>query len=228
MPKTVLIIGASRGLGLEFARQYSADGWTVIGTVRTRDAGQALKALPGADAFAMDIRREEDFAEFARELQGRGVRPDLLIHNAGVNIRSEESFAKTSFEAWNETFAVNVTGAVGSARYLAPLLPEKAGAVAVFISSELGSIAQANGGYLPYRASKAALNMLVKCLAVEQAARGVCCAALHPGWVRTDMGGAEAPLEAPDSIKAMRKAIAALKMERTGSFLDLNGKTLPY
>lgn len=229
MGNSVLIIGASRGLGLEFARQYAAAGWQVAGTVRGEAGAKALTAAaPGGLVAELDIRREEDFASVARELSGKGFAPSLLIHNAGVNPRPNATFGEITFDDFSETLAINVTGAVGSARYLMPLLPANQGARAAFITSELGSIALSNGSFLPYRASKAALNMLVKCLSAEQQARGVCCVALHPGWVRTDMGGPMAPLEAPDSIRRMRETIGSLTMERNGAYIDLDGKTLPF
>lgn len=228
MEKTVIIIGASRGLGLEFARQYSADGWQVIGTVRRESDAANLSGLPLTEAMLLDVLSEKSFEDFAAQLSERTIVPDVVIHNAGVNINSQGTFATTRFADWEKTFAANVTGAVGTARFLLPLMPEGRGSKAVFITSELGSIERCNGGFLPYRASKAALNMLVKSLAVEQARRGVVCIAMHPGWVKTDMGGPNAPLEAPDSIRRMREAINRTAMSDTGAFLDLNGARLPY
>ncbi len=228
MEKTVVIIGASRGLGLEFARQYSADGWQVIGTVRREADAVRLRECPQAEAMVLDVLSEKSYQEFAARLADQSIVPDVVIHNAGVNLDAQGTFTTTKFADWDRTFAANVTGAVGTARYLLPLMPESRGAKAVFITSELGSIERCNGGFLPYRASKAALNMLVKCLAVEQAKRGVLCIAMHPGWVKTDMGGPNAPLEAPDSIRRMRDAINRTAMSDTGAFLDLNGARLPY
>lgn len=228
MEKVVVIIGASRGLGLEFAKQYLADGWRVVGTVRHESDAAPLRKLGKAEAFILDARREDDFEEFAEALQKRSLVPEVIIHNAGVNIRPNVTFAETRFADWEQTLGVNVVGAVGTAKYLVPLLKENAGGKAIFLSSELGSIEQCSGGMLPYRASKAALNMLVKSLSIEQQARGVTCIALHPGWVKTDMGGPEAPLEAPDSIRHMRATIAAATMADNGAYLDYRGARLPY
>ncbi len=228
MERTVVIIGASRGLGLEFARQYSADGWQVVATVRREEDAGKLRALPRTRVSLLDVLREESFAELAASLSAASIVPDVLVHNAGVNLDSNGTFATARFADWERTFAANVTGAVGSARHLLPLMPEGRGAKAVFITSELGSIERCNGGFLPYRASKAALNMLVKCLAVEQARRAIVCIAMHPGWVKTDMGGPNAPLEAPDSVRRMREAINRTAMSDTGAFLDLDGARLPY
>jgi NAD(P)-dependent dehydrogenase (short-subunit alcohol dehydrogenase family) len=228
MKKVVVIVGVSRGLGLEFATQYLADGWQVIGTVRHESDAAPLRKLGIADVFILDARREEDFEEFASALRKRGFVPEIIIHNAGVNIRPNVTFAETNFADWEQTLGVNVVGAVGTARYLVPLLPENAKSKAVFLSSELGSIEQCFGGMLPYRASKAALNMLVKSLSIEQAPRKVTCLAIHPGWVKTDMGGPEAPLEAPDSIRQMRATIAKATMADNGAFLDYKGTKLPY
>jgi len=228
MKRVVVIVGVSRGLGLEFATQYLADGWRVVGTVRHESDAAPLRKLGINDVFILDVRNEDDFEEFAAALKKRGIVPNVIIHNAGVNIRPNVTFAETNFADWEHTLGVNVVGAVGTARYLVPLLATGTEAKAVFLSSELGSITQCFGGMLPYRASKAALNMLVKSLSIEQAPRKVVCLALHPGWVKTDMGGPEAPLEAPDSIRQMRATIANATMADNGAYLDYRGEKLPF
>lgn len=226
MPQTILILGASRGLGLEFARQYAQAGDSVYGTTRQ---GSAPIPISGVKTLHLDVTKESDFPRLAGELRAAGIVPDVLIHNAGINKHGTDSFEQATFDEWAEVLTVNTIGAVGTARHLVPLLPEHRGAKVVFLSSELGSIARSTGGFLPYRASKAALNMLVKCLSEEQARRGVGCLALHPGWVKTDMGGEMAPLEALDSVQRMRRTIAALDaVKHNGAFIDLDGKPLPY
>lgn len=227
MAETVLIIGASRGLGLEFARQYAADGWNVAATTRGNPPTE-LQGLANKGVYDLDIRSEDAFAALAKELKDNSIAPKVLIHNAGINKGRDGGFGVTTFEVWREVLDVNTVGAVGTARYLMPLLPANAGAIGVFITSELGSIAQAGGGFLPYRASKAALNMMVKTLAFEEKRRGVSVIALHPGWVKTDMGGPNAPLEAPDAIRQMRATIAKVTAEHNGTFLDYKGAKLPW
>ena len=223
---TIFITGANRGLGLEFARQYAADGWNVIATARNPDEASELKALPGdVSVEALDVRDFGAAAGLADRLSGRPI--DVLIANAGTwGPQRIESAADA--EAWMETFAVNSVAPVLVARaLLGPV--EAARGKMIAITSRMGSIADNDsGGYVAYRASKAALNAAWKSLAIEAAGRGVVAAVLHPGWVQTRMGGASAPLRPPESVAGMRRVIAGLTPAQSGGFFNHDGTVIPW
>jgi NAD(P)-dependent dehydrogenase (short-subunit alcohol dehydrogenase family) len=216
---TVLITGANRGIGLEFARQYAADGWDVIATAR--GDSPELEAL-GVRVERLDMR---DFAalEAFPERLGRGAALDLFIANAGMTAGRRVDTAADAEDAL-EVLAVNAVAPTLLARALAPLV-EAAGGRMAAMTSHMGSIADSGGGYLGYRASKAALNAYWVALAREVAVPLIL---FHPGWVQTDMGGPNAQIPPAESVAAMRRIIARLRLEETGRFIDYTGKPLPW
>ena len=218
---TVLITGAGRGIGLEFARQYAADGWRVIATVR--GDSQELETL-GVEVHQLDMRDFAAVEAFPERLGGAPL--DLLIANAGVT-KANRIDSAAEAEDWQEVHAVN---AVAPTLLATALLPNVAAAKGrmIAITSQMGSIADSSGGYIAYRASKAALNMAWHALALDWRGRPVTLAMLHPGWVQTDMGGPNATLPLPDSVAAMRSLIAALSPSDSGAFLNYRGEVLPW
>jgi NAD(P)-dependent dehydrogenase (short-subunit alcohol dehydrogenase family) len=219
MPK-VLITGAGRGIGLEFARQYSAAGWEVIGTVR----GEA--ALPeGVRAETLDMRDHRAVAAFHERLGGEPL--DLLIANAGITKPGDLRSAAEA-EGWMEVMAVNVVAPTLLAQTLAPNVAAARGKL-IAITSQMGSIADnRSGGWSAYRTSKAALNAAWRTMAVDMRSEPVAIAMLHPGWVKTDMGGGGAPLSPAESVTGMRRVIDGLTAADKGLFLDHRGETLPW
>ncbi|HXQ41618.1 MAG TPA: SDR family oxidoreductase [Candidatus Udaeobacter sp.] len=221
---TVLVTGANRGLGLEFARQYAADGWTVIACCREPAKAKELNKLTGAIAVeALDVGEDAQIAALAKRLKGRSI--DLLINNAGVY--GPRSGTETG--AWLDVFRVNSIAPHHLAHALADNVARSELKRIVSVSSAMGSIGEngSAGDYI-YRSSKAALNMAMKGLANELKDRGVIVAILSPGWVKTDMGGRGAPLEAADSIASLRKVIARLKLKDSGKFFSHDGKPIPW
>jgi NAD(P)-dependent dehydrogenase (short-subunit alcohol dehydrogenase family) len=223
---TVLVTGAARGLGLEFAKQYAADGWRVIATVRDPKKAGALQALgAGVTAHRLDVRDFKGTAELGRELAREAI--DVVIANAGISPGHKVSIAEIDEDAWLDTFAVNSVAPMALAGALLPALKRGGEKKLVAISSRMGSIGENNaGGSYPYRASKAALNAAWHSLANDH--REVIAVVLHPGWVRTDMGGSGAPVGPKDSIAGMRRVIAKLTPEDSGRFFDFEGKELPW
>ena len=220
---TVLITGANRGLGLEFARQYSADGWDVIGTAREPGDAAELKEIDRVQVEQLEMRDLEAVTSFGSRV---GERLDLLIANAGT-WKPEQATTAEDGRTWAEMLTSNT---------IAPYLLAKAvleqvaaaGGKMVAISSGLGSIAESSGGYVPYRTSKVALNMAWRQLSIEARPLGVATAVLDPGWVKTRMGGPSAPTTPEESIGDMRRVIDGLTLERSGGFYRRDGSAEPW
>ncbi|MGQ0383685.1 MAG: SDR family oxidoreductase [Gammaproteobacteria bacterium] len=229
---TILITGANRGLGLEFARQYAADGWRVYAACRDPETSTELRKLAAASGgsirvLAMNVADTASVKAAAVELKGEAL--DLLLNNAGVGSPPGKALGSLDYAAWLKVLDVN---ALGPARVVESLLEnvEKGERkLIVTITSRMGSIDDnRSGGSYPYRSSKAAVNMVVKSLSVDLAPRGITCVVLHPGWVRTDMGGAGGKLSPAESISEMRKLIARLGPKDAGKFYDYDGTGIPW
>jgi len=216
---TVLITGANRGIGLEFARQYAAEGWDVLAAVR--QTSPELDAL-GVRIETLDLSNANEVASFANRID----RPlDLLIANAGTN-RPMNAEAAEDAREWQTMMMVNAIAPFLLAKSLLPRMTD--GGKMIAISSGMGSIADNGGGWVPYRTSKAALNMAWSSLALEARPSGVTVVALSPGWVKTRMGGPGAEITSEESVGAMRRLIDGLTIERTGRFLRRDGSELPW
>ncbi len=227
---TVLITGANRGIGLAFARAFAADGWRLYACCRNPDKAKDLKAL-GAGSGAVTVHRLDvtdglQVASLARELAGEPI--DLLLNNAGV-IGPRSGFGETDYDRWLPVFAVNTLAPMRMAERFVEHLAKSERKLIVNISSIMGSIARnTGGGSIAYRASKAALNMVSKCLAVELAARGITVVMFHPGWVSSDMGGPGAPVTPEASAAGMRAVIDRITAEDNGRLYDYTGEELPW
>jgi len=221
----VLVVGASRGIGLEFVRQYRADGARVLATHRAPADGARLRAF-GAEALQLDVLDAAAIASLGQQMAGE--RLSVAIINAGIYGPRTEGLVVPEAEAFDAVMRTNVLAAMRLIPALAPALAATRGTLAV-LSSRMGSIGlmQSSSGWL-YRASKAALNSVLKSASVELGAQGIVCLALHPGWVRTDMGGAGADVEAADSVAGMRRVIAAADASQDGSFFNYDGEPLAW
>lgn len=223
--QTVLITGANRGIGLELARQYSGAGWRVIGTARRPDAAAELASL-GADVLQLDVTDQQSVLGVAQALDGRPI--DLLINNAGIQPLLWK-LADVDFDAFDRALAVNTTGPVRVTQALLPNLRAGQGRVIVNITSNLGSIAEnTDGAFYGYRESKAALNMFTKSLAGEFGPEGFICIVMNPGWVQTDMGGDQAPLQVHESVTGIRRVVEGLGPEDNGTFRTWAGETMDW
>ena len=223
---TALIIGASRGLGLEFARQYLAGGWTVLATHRGEDDGVKLREL-GAKALKLDVLDVNDVAGIAWQLDGE--RLDVAVVNAGVYGPRDSTLREApTQEQFDLVMRSNVLGAMRVAPVVAPLLARNRGTLA-FVSSRMGSISAASASFgALYRASKAAVNMVARLAHVDHGPQGIRVLALHPGWVRTEMGGPNADIEPAASIEGLRRVIADPQAFPGGYFYDYQGQSLAW
>jgi NAD(P)-dependent dehydrogenase (short-subunit alcohol dehydrogenase family) len=220
---TVLIVGASRGIGHEMARQYKDDGWRVIATARRPEDCEALSEL-GAEAHQLDVTNAEAIAGMGWKLDDEKLDAAWLV--AGLYGPRHAGFpTQEDFDAVMHT---NVLAAMRLVPIVAPLLAGTRGKLAV-ISSRMGSMGERTspGGSL-YRASKAALNSVLVDAALTYASQGVTCVSFHPGWVQTDMGGSGAPLTVEQSVSDLRATLARLDASANGSFLNHDGTPIAW
>ncbi|MBA8882909.1 SDR family oxidoreductase [Dokdonella fugitiva] len=226
-----LVTGANRGIGLEFVRQLLARGERVVATCRHPGRALELTRLAGAHpghllVLPLTLPDTRSIAELVREIATLDLRIGLLVNNAGMLVEGER-FGAIDAKALADSFATNAQGPFLLAQALAPRLAE--GARVANLTSTLGSIGSTDSPYSPsYSISKAALNMASRLLALALEPRRAIVIALCPGWVRTDMGGANAPLGAPESVAAMLRVIDALKPGDSGSFLSERGHPIPW
>jgi NAD(P)-dependent dehydrogenase (short-subunit alcohol dehydrogenase family) len=240
---TLLITGANRGLGFEFTRQYAADGWDVIACCRQPLKADKLQALAKANKKIciekLDISNPETLTELAGKVNDAAL--DLLINNAGIfsGIGSSDHFSDAKdhvsqafgtldAKAWNRVLRTNAIAPIMVTQALVPSLTKGQGAKIIMITSGMGSIANAEEGDIAYRSSKAALNAAMHNIAITLKPKNITVAALHPGWVKTDMGGAQADLTPEQSVAAMRKTIAGLTLKQTGQLLRNSGESIPW
>lgn len=223
---TALVIGASRGIGLEFTRQYLAEGWQVYATHRTEDDRVKLRDL-GAHTLKLDVLDLNDVAGLAWQLDDEKL--DVAICNAGVyGPRVSSTAQPPSLEQFDQVMRTNVLAAMRIIPVVAPLLSPRHGTLA-FVSSRMGSIAEASASYgLLYRTSKAAINMVAKLAHADFHAVGMRVLSLHPGWVRTDMGGPNADVDVGVSVEGMRRVIADAARFPSGSFFDYRGQPIDW
>lgn len=227
---SVLITGANRGIGLEFARSFAADGWRVHACCRSPDKAADLKALCETAGGAVSVHRVDvtdglKVASLARELAD--VPLDILLNNAGV-YGPRTGFGETDYDDWLPVLAVNLLAPMRMAERFVEHVAASERKLIVNISSRMGSIAECTGGSYVYRSSKAALNMVVKCLSVDLAPRGLRVIAFHPGWVKTDMGGPNAEVAPAQSVAGMRAVIEGLGPDDGGKFFSYDGAILPW
>ncbi|HEX2887783.1 SDR family oxidoreductase [Vineibacter terrae] len=224
---TLLITGANRGLGLEFVKHYAAAGWRVHACARHPEA-------PELTAVAGDVRRHEleatdwgGIAALAQSLRGEAI--DLLLANAGIAGQAAGDLGTIDPDVWAQTFQTNALAPVKLAEAFVEHVASSKLRLMIAITSRLGSISlNDGGGRYAYNASKSALNMGWKSLSVDLKARGITCVVLHPGWVSTNMGGAQAPVTPPQSVAGMTKVIAGVKAADSGRFFNFDGEALTY
>ena len=223
--RTVLITGANRGIGLELARQYSTAGWQVVGTARNPAKADELRSLD-VRVMQLDVTDQQSVDALAHSLAEQPI--DMLINNAGIFPRID-TLENVDLDDVNRTLAVNIVGPIRVTRALLPNLRQGSLKKIINVSSNLGSIANnTSGRYYGYRESKAALNMFTRTLAAELRELEFICIALNPGWVQTDMGGANARLTVQDSVNQIRTVLSGLKTEDNGTYWSYDGTQLPW
>ena len=227
----VLVTGASRGLGLEFVKQYAEEGAMVFACCRDPAASKSLRRISDeaggkVSMHGLDVADPKSIAAFAKSFGDEPV--DVLINNAGVYGPKEQSAGDMDFDGWAEAFAVNSIAPLRIAQTFERNLKKGKAKKLITITSWMGSTTHHGGDYFAYRSSKAAVNNVMHGLSLAWKNEGLIVTLLHPGWVKTDMGGKNAPLEPHESIAGMRGVIAKLTAADNGKFLDYTGKELPW
>jgi NAD(P)-dependent dehydrogenase (short-subunit alcohol dehydrogenase family) len=229
---TILITGANRGLGLEFARQYLAEGHAVIAACRDTDKAQALRALErdskgGLTTVELDVTDSASVRHAAAGVAQTSI--DILINCAGVIGAHGQRIGSLDYDDWWEVLDVNL---LGPARVCEAFLEHVARSdrrLMITITSGMGSLADnTSGGSIPYRTSKAAVNMLMRSAAIDLKPRRITAVVLNPGWVKTDMGGPNAKLSPEESVGGMLRLIAKLGPEDSGRFYNYDGREYPW
>jgi NAD(P)-dependent dehydrogenase (short-subunit alcohol dehydrogenase family) len=227
MPST-LITGANRGLGLEFARQYLADGWHVYAACRDPDSASELRRLADASGhklqiLALDVTDPASVKTAAAELDGKAT--DLLLNNAGVMGDRGQTIGNIDYEAWAKVLEANTMGPMRVSEAFVDHVARSERKLIVTLTSGMGSLADnTSGGSIAYRSSKAAVNMVMRSLAIDLAPRGITCVVVNPGWVQTDMGGPHATLTPAESVTMLRRFIETLGPAQSGKFFNYDGR----
>jgi NAD(P)-dependent dehydrogenase (short-subunit alcohol dehydrogenase family) len=222
---TWLVTGANRGIGLAFARTLSRRGESVIGTARRPERAEELR-VTGARVEPLDVGDDASAAALARSLEGEAL--DVLILNAAIGEEGPGVDGLVAAEV-ERTLNVDAVGAVRVTRALLPNLRAGKRRTIVALSSGLASIERsAGGGWTAYRMGKAALNMFVRTAAAELSQDRFTCVLIDPGWVRTALGGSEAPLTPEESVEAMLRVIDCLRPSDSGRFFDRRGRDVPW
>ena len=226
MQKTVLIVGASRGLGLGLAKQFSSEGWQVIGTVRNSQQADALSQIPQLRVETLDMTDAASVEALTKRLAGTQL--DVLFVNAGVAGPQNKPATQASEAEVGQLFFTNAVAPLRLAEHLLPLVDARQG-VLVFMSSILGSVETGPGmGMSLYGASKAALNHMTRTFVSELGETGLTVLSMHPGWVKTDMGGEQAPLDVETSTRGMVEQVTKALGSGGHRYLDYQGDPLPW
>ena len=223
---TILITGAGRGIGLELARQSLANGWAVYASVRSADAAAALvKKLPEVNVLQFDVADPDAITTAAASVDAP---IDILINNAGIYGPDETAISTKDFDGFAETLAVNTLAPLRIAQAFLPHLKRGTNSRLINISSNMGRMVHAFSNRIAYRTSKAALNKVVQALASDLKPEGICAVAMHPGWVRTDMGTSSADISVEESVAGILDVVSNLTLDDTCQFIDWDGTRQPW
>ncbi len=229
---TILITGANRGLGLEFCKQYAKENWNVIACCRNPQNASDLTKLanqfPSVSILQLDVSDLSQISTLAKTLDGTEI--DILLNNAGIyGDESGHGFGNLDYAQWQKNMTVNVFAPVKLTEALLSNLECGKLKKVVAISSLMGSIEDnGSGGSILYRSSKTALNSAMKSIAIDIKPKNIAVLILHPGWVKTDMGGSNASMEISKSVVKMRETIANFTHQQSGEFLRYDGEKLPW
>jgi len=223
---TILITGANRGIGNALCESYLTDGWRVLATSRSEQASVAT----GAEHFVLDVTQQSSIDALAAQLQGVDI--DVIWNNAGVYLDKDVDLAQLDSQTWLQSVAVNTIAPIQIAQALHQNLSNSDRKVLAFTTSKMGSLSVNGEGAYAYRSSKSALNMAVRCLAHDLKAQYISCLLLHPGHVKTDMGGEEGAIDTATSVKGMRAIVDGVNQANYSQFnsqyFDYDGSIIEW
>ncbi len=231
MERTLLITGANRGLGLALTRQFARENWNVLACCRTPDSARELQAEAARnesiEIFQLDVTDQGQIKALARRLKGQKI--DILFNNAGIHGPKPQGFGPIEHEGWLEAFRVNVMGPFDMAVAFADQVAASEMKTLAIMGTMLGSISDnSSGGKYVYRSSKAAVHMVGKSLSVDLREQGIVTVMLHPGWVRTDLGGDSAPMNPGESAKKLWQVLMQVKPSDNGKLIGHDGREIPW
>ena len=228
---TLLITGANRGVGLALTQQYLEEGWQVFDTCRDpENAGELSRLAADSDSLTiipLEVTNSADIESLVRKLDGSPI--DILINNAGVYGQSNSYFGNTNTELWLEALKINTIAPMKIMEALVENVAASEKRIIASMSSKMGSMDDnGSGGSYVYRSTKAALNAVMVSAAHDLKSKGITAVILHPGWVRTDMGGPNGEISTAESAINLRKILANLSIEDGGDFYDIDGSIIPW
>ena len=228
---TILITGANRGIGLELARQFSEDGWQVLACCRSPEDAEDLKVLaaeyPAVEMFLLDVTNYDQLAALSSQLKDRPI--DILLSNAGIYGPRGVSFGEVDAVAWRQVLEVNTIAPLMLAQAFIEQVAISRQKLVAMISSKMGSIADnGSGGSYIYRTSKTAVNQVVKSIANDVEGRGISAISLHPGWVRTEMGGPNGEIDVNESVAGLKQVLTGAGLAQSGQFFNFDGAVIPW
>ena len=231
MTETILITGSNRGIGLELVHQYAAQGWQVLACCRHPDQATALNRLaeqfPDITLHTLNVARQDQVQKLAAQLHDCPI--DILFNNAGIYGPEDAVFGNSDEARWLECLRINVIAPMKMMEAFVTQVAASKHKLIAAMSSKMGSMADnGSGGSYIYRSSKAALNAVMKSAAIDLAPRGVKVAILHPGWVKTDMGGPYAEITVAESVGRMREILGTVTPDNSGTFFDIDGSVIPW
>lgn len=231
--RTTLITGANRGIGLEFSKQFVADGWRVFACSRNPEKSDELNKLAvmypdQITVHTLDVADHEQIKRLAQNLANKSI--DILINNAGVYPGPKgSSFGEINYDAMTQAFIINTMAPLRMAEEFADHIKRGNQKIIVTITSKMGSVADnSRGGSYIYRSSKSAVNMVMKSLSIDLRSIGIIAVLLHPGWVRTDMGGPNGLISTKQSVSGMRNVISQISLADSGKFFAYDGQIIPW
>jgi NAD(P)-dependent dehydrogenase (short-subunit alcohol dehydrogenase family) len=225
----VLITGANRGIGLEFTKQYAAEGWNVLACCRAPAHASALQTIASGNQnvriFNLDVADFTQIDALAMQLKDESI--DLLINNAGVYPHS--TFGDTNYDDWASAFKVNCMASLKTAEAFVQHVTRSQLKKIATLTSKMGSIDDnTSGDSYSYRSTKTAVNMVMKSLSIDLKPYGISVVTLHPGWVQTDMGGSNALIDTHTSVNGLRQVIEHLNISNSGKFIAFDGKVIAW
>ncbi len=228
---TILITGANRGIGLALTEQFAADGWQVLACCRNPAAAEQLRALSdqnrSVEIYGLDVTDYHQMSVLAAQLANRPI--DILLSNAGIYGSKGVGFGKVDAQEWRRVLEVNTIAPMMLAQAFVEQVAASRQKVVAVISSKVGSIADnSSGGSYVYRSSKTGVNQVVKCLSIDLAGRDISVLSLHPGWVKTDMGGPNAEIGTDESVSGLKAILMSAGLAQSGQFIEYDGNSIPW